>query len=67
MADIDKALSMIPGKHKKTFMPAMLFLLKGNLQTEINWSQNIFQNGLSLRKKEIWQLILTLPIFLMIW
>ena len=56
MDDIDKALSLIPGKHKLICMPITLSLRMGSSWTGMPWSQNIFGNGWSLQKKEAWDL-----------
>lgn len=60
MADMDKAISLIPGKRKLTYMRAMRFLRKGNMQTVTGWSRSILRDGLRLRRKKAWDWISTL-------
>ena len=52
MADIDKALSLIPGKHRINLHASYAILKTDRLRTGTVLSQSILQNGWSLQKQE---------------
>ena len=45
MADMDKAMSLMPGARRSMCMRATQFLKRENLLTVINWSLNTSRNG----------------------
>ena len=51
------------GNQRWICMPLTQFLKMGNGQIEINWSRNIFRNGLISVKKEDWAVISIRPSF----
>ena len=67
MTDIDKVISLVPGKMKLNLPLAMQFLTRVNLPTETILSQSILQSGLNLQRKEIWVSTLTPHSFHTLW
>lgn len=61
MADIDKALSLIPGKHRINLHASYAIFTDGEKRTATHWSQSILQSGWSLPGREDWDWILTQP------
>ena len=45
MADMEQALSLMPGKKKLPFMPAMLFLGRARTWIVTSWNRSILKNG----------------------
>lgn len=51
MADMDKAMSLMPGAKKINVHACYAILKMGSSQTATSWSQNISRNGWTLQKK----------------
>lgn len=60
LADMDRAMSLMPERKKSMYMHAMQCLRTVNLQTVTSLSRSILRDGWTLRKREEWDLILTL-------
>lgn len=67
MTDIDKVISLVPGKMKLNLHACYAILTRANLPTETNLNQSILQSGCSLQRKEIWVLTSTRLSFLTLW
>lgn len=63
MADMDKAMSLCPGKKKLNLHASYAIFEKGELSTAIKSSLSILRSGSSLQKRETWVLTLILHSF----
>ena len=67
MADIDKVISLVPGKMKLNLHACYAIFDEGEFADRNELEQSILQSGVTLQRKEIWVSTLIQPSFLTLW